>query len=106
MLKQLTLAAFTAIALSAAVSSANAARGGCDDWGCGMNGTEMTGIAGQSSDDSDQYQARDGCDEWGCGLNGSSYQGVLLNGVTLKQQAGSGVVNAVILPTGEVVDLR
>jgi hypothetical protein len=105
MLKQLTLAAFTAIALSAAVSSANAAGGGgCDEWGCGMNGTKLTGVAGQSSDDSDRYQARGGCDDWVCGSNGSSYQGVLLNGVTLEQRKH--VVNAVILPSGEFVDLR
>jgi hypothetical protein len=70
--------------------------------------TEMTGIAGQSSDDRDQYEFRGGCDEWGCGTNGSTLQGVLLNGLTLKQKVGSGesVVNAVILPTGEVVDPR
>ena len=49
-----------------------------------------------------------GCPVWMCGANGSTMQGVLLNGVTLKHKAGWGesVVNAVILPTGEIVNLH
>ena len=49
-----------------------------------------------------------GCPIWMCGTNGSTMQGVLLNGVTLKHKTGSGesVVNAVILPTGEIVNLH
>ena len=47
------------------------------------------------------------CDDFGCGLNGSSYQGVLLSGVTLKQSvSGKQGVNTVILPSGEIVNLR
>jgi hypothetical protein len=43
-------------------------------------------------------------DDWGCGMNGASHQGIQVNGLT----AGSGetVVDAVILPTGETINLR
>ena len=72
MLKQIALAACAATALFAVASSANARPSGCDEFGCGMNGT--------------------------------TYQGVQVNGLT----AGSGetVVDAVVLPTGETIDLR
>lgn len=44
MLKQLALTAIAALALSAAVSSANATGGvGCPVWMCGSNGTLVTG---------------------------------------------------------------
>ena len=65
---KLILAAFAAAALFAVTSSANAGRGGCDDWGCGSNGTQVTGIALGS--------------------------------------ASTGAVNAVILSSGEIVNLR
>ena len=61
------------------------------------------------------------CDDWGCGtngvsLNGTSYQGVRLDGIQapqagtrdLRQTAGTKrpTVEAVVLPSGETVDLR
>ena len=72
MLKQTALAAFAATALFAVAPSANALPSGCDEFGCGTNGT--------------------------------TYQGVQVNGLT----AGSAetVVDAVILPTGETINLR
>ena len=107
MLKQLALATFAAVALSAAAPSGRALPlfgGDCDEFGCGGNGTQLTGIAGQTSDDSERFAGRGGCDDWGCGMNGSTLQGTLLNGLA----AGSGrqTVEAVMLPTGEIVDLR
>jgi len=77
MLKQLALAALTAIALTAAASSANAFRGFCDD-------------------------------EWGCGSNGKSLNGVSLNGakVTGSIEVDQPSVKAVVLPSGETVEVR
>ena len=78
MLKQLALATFATAALSAAATSTHA----------------LPLFGGD-------------CDDFGCGLNGSSYQGVLLSGVTLKQSvSGKQGVNTVILPSGEIVNLR
>ena len=70
MLKQIALATFTATALVAAtLSTANAGGGaGCPTWGCGENGTQLTGLA--------------------------------------LGNASTGSVSVVILPTGEVLDLR
>ena len=45
-----------------------------------------------------------GCDEWMCGSNGSSIQGTLLSGSTLEP--GKPTVETVILPGGEIIDLR
>ena len=43
-MSKLILTAFAAAAVFAVTSSANARFGGCDDWGCGMNGTQTTGV--------------------------------------------------------------
>lgn len=43
MSKMLAVAALAAFALTAALSSANAGRGGCDEFGCGTNGTTFNG---------------------------------------------------------------
>ena len=40
-----TIAIVAATAAVVVASSANAVSGGCDDWGCGSNGTQVTGIA-------------------------------------------------------------
>lgn len=80
------------------------ARGGGCDFGCGMNGASSTGVAGRPSDDDDRYQARGGdCGDWGCGVNGASYQGTLLTGTNRPTRGVT--VNAVILRSGEMVDL-
>jgi hypothetical protein len=50
MFRHLAFAAFAAAVLSAAASSSSARPGGCDDWGCGMNGTQLTGIAEHFAD--------------------------------------------------------
>ena len=50
MLKQLALATFAATALLAVQSAANAGPRDCDEFGCGGNGTQLTGIAGQTSE--------------------------------------------------------
>ena len=53
MLKQIALAAFAAAVLGASAAvpaSAWAAPSGCDDFGCGMNGTQLTGIAEDFAD--------------------------------------------------------
>ena len=98
MLKQLALATFAATAFAAAtLSNANAM--GCPTWGCGENGTQLTGIAGQTSEESERFEGRGGCDEWGCGTNGPRLDG---RAVEAEQPA----VKAIILPTGEVFDLR
>ena len=48
-----------------------------------------------------------GCDEWQCGSNGLSRNGVALNGVQLDGvQVRQLSVKAVILPSGETIDLR
>jgi hypothetical protein len=47
------------------------------------------------------------CDEFGCGTNGPNLNGVALNGVQLNGiQVRQLSVKAVILPSGEVLDLR
>ena len=100
MLKQLALATFAATAFAAAtLSTANATGAGCPTWACGENGTQLTGIAGQTSDDSERFEGRGGCDEFGCGMNGTRVDGRLV-------EADQPAVNAIILPTGEILDLR
>ena len=99
MLKQLALAAFAAVALSAASAHALPFFGNCPNSDCGMNGTQLTGIAGQTSDDSERFEGRGGCDEFGCGMNGTRVDGRLV-------EADQPAVNAIILPTGEILDLR
>ncbi|MGH6923423.1 MAG: hypothetical protein ACRED5_06760 [Propylenella sp.] len=89
-----TLAAFTAAALGTTLSSANAAgAGGCAPWVCGSNGRDINGIS------------RNGRDLQGVQLNGLRRNGVQVNGNMSEETAGH-VVKTVILPTGEVVDLR
>ena len=98
MLKQLALATFAATAFAAATLSTANARD-CPHSDCGMNGTQLTGIAGQTSDDSERFEGRGGCDEWGCGTNGTRVDGRLV-------EADQPAVNAIILPSGEIFDLR
>jgi hypothetical protein len=74
---------------------------GCPTWGCGENGTQLTGIAGQPSDDSERFEGNDGsgCPEWGCGSNGTRVDGRAVD-------AEQPTVTTITLPTGEVFDLR
>jgi len=45
-MSKLILVAFSVAAVLTAASSANAGRGdSCDEWGCGLNGTQTTGVA-------------------------------------------------------------
>jgi hypothetical protein len=75
----LAAAAVTAVLTLAAASSANA--GGCDDWGCGTNGPQLTGIDGS---------------------NGTQLTGIAAQGIKARQP----VVTAVTLPSGKIVELR
>ena len=107
MLKQLALTAFAAVAASTA--SAGPRPSDCEEWGCGMNGASLngvrlTGLPDIARPDRDRFDWLGGCDEWGCGTNGSTLQGVLLNGLTIG--SGKPVVDAVILPSGEIVRSR
>lgn len=73
------LAAAAALGLTFAASAAQA--GGCDEWGCGTNGTSLNGI-------------------W---ENGTLRQGVQVNGLPQQGEAMEPTVKAVILPSGETV---
>jgi hypothetical protein len=89
MLRKIALAAFTAATLGAAVSSANAA--GCAPWVCGENGRDINGIS------------RNGRDLQGTQLNGLGRNGIERGETRLADRIA---VRAVILSSGETIDLR
>jgi hypothetical protein len=97
-----TLPALAAVALilgaGTAASPANAGR--CDDdWGCGSNGTQTTGIA-LSAVPVGALKAA-GCPTWMCGSNGTH-----TTGRTPISAERLPFVEAVVLPSGELVELR
>lgn len=64
-------------------------------WMCGSNGTEINGLS------------RNGLGKNGMRFNGWRTNGIGTNGLQQPAAASeSTVVNAVILPSGEIVDLR
>ena len=93
-MKKLVLAAATAALLGTAATTTADAGAGCPKWICGENGTQLNGIG------------KNGMRFNGWRTNGHELQGVQVNG--LQQPIGSArpVVNAVILPSGETIDLR
>lgn len=99
MSKQLAAAILTAVALASMQSLASAAGWGC--YTCGFkNGTQLTGIADPASADRDRLEWFGGCDEWGCGSNGLQSDG---RAIDAEQPAAA---TSIILPGGEVLDLR
>ncbi|MGH6923422.1 MAG: hypothetical protein ACRED5_06755 [Propylenella sp.] len=89
MLRKIALVAFTAATLGAAVSSANAVGGLCPPWMC--NGRDINGIS------------HNGRDLQGAQLNGLGRNGVERGETRLADRIA---VRAVILPSGEILDLR
>jgi hypothetical protein len=93
------------IATAAFTAATSAASAGGFGWGCRTcgysNGTDLTGIADPTS--SDRYEWLGGCDDWGCGSNGLGRNGLQLDGHAVD--AGETSVGAIILPSGEVLDL-
>jgi hypothetical protein len=106
---KLVFAAAAAFALAVA-SPVTAAPGGCDDWGCGTNGTQLTGVRTQGATapvvstvtlPAGETVILRGCDdEWGCGENGTQLTGVRTQG------AATPIVSSVTLPSGEAVVLH
>ena len=94
-MKTLLLAGAAVLLLNTAAFAAPRNAGGCPVWMCGSNGTEINGLSRN-----------------GLGKNGMRFNGWRTNGIGtygLQQPAAaseSTVVNAVILPSGEIVDLR
>jgi hypothetical protein len=91
MMKQLALAAFAAIALSAVAASHANAVAQCPPWTCSSNGRDINGIS------------RNGRDLQGVQLNGLGRYGVHRGGTRFADWIA---VRAVILPSGEILDLR
>ena len=94
-MKTLLLAGAAVLLLNTAAFAAPRNDGGCPVWMCGSNGTEINGLS------------RNGLGKNGMRFNGWRTNGIGTNG--LQQPAAASeltVVNAVILPSGEIVDLR
>lgn len=91
----------------------------CDDWGCGMNGPWLTGLAVRaattnalvSSVTLPSGETTNGgtaagptgkpvCDEWGCGMNGPLWTGLRAKTMNAKLE-----VSAVTLRTGKAMQL-
>ena len=89
-MKTLLLAGAAVLLLNTAAFAAPRNDGGCPVWMCGSNGTEINGLSRN-----------------GLGKNGMRFNGWRTNGLQQPAAASeSTVVNAVILPSGEIVDLR
>jgi hypothetical protein len=88
-MKKLLLAAAALLLLNTAAFAAPKNAGGCPVWMCGSNGTEINGLSRN-----------------GWRTNGWRTNGIGTNGLQQPAASESTVVNAVILPSGEIVDLR
>jgi hypothetical protein len=88
-MKKLLLAAAALILLNTAAFAAPKNAGECPVWMCGSNGTEINGLSRN-----------------GWRTNGWRTNGIGTNGLQQPAASESTVVNAVILPSGEIVDLR
>ena len=82
MLASLAMKYLMAIGLSVAMFAGLASersaslRPGCPSWGCGENGTAMTGLLIETA----VVSARPhGCPTWGCGENGTQVSGLLID---------------------------
>ena len=92
-MKTLIISAFAAAVLATAASTANAF-GQCPPWTCTSNGTQLTGIA------LGRLEATASCPPAACMTNGTQPRGLRLGTVSARP------VGAVVLPSGETVDLR
>ena len=93
-MKTLLLAGAAVLLLNTAAFAAPRNDGGCPVWMCGSNGTEINGLS------------RNGLGKIGMRFNGWRTNGIGTNGLQQPAASESTVVNAVILPSGEIVDLR
>jgi hypothetical protein len=94
-MKMLVLATAAAALLSTgAVPTAVQAKAGCPKWACGSNGTELNGLG------------RNGIRVNGWRTNGYDRQGIRMNDIGQRNDSELPVVNAVILSSGEIIDLR
>jgi hypothetical protein len=93
-MKTLLLAAAAVLLLNTAAFAGSKNAGGCPVWMCGSNGLEKNGIR------------VNGMRFNGLGRNGWRTNGIETNGLLQPATSESPVVNAVILPSGETVDLR
>lgn len=93
MRKLIFAAAIVALLGPAATSTADAATI-CPKWACGSNATQVNGLS------------RNGMRFNGLGRNGWRTNGIETNGLQQRAASDSPVVNAVILPSGETIDLR
>jgi hypothetical protein len=103
MLKTLIIATVAAAALTSPASAR-----------ISLNGTELTGAAEIASPGRERLEFRR-CPDGFCGSNGNSLNGKSLNGKSLNGAHIDGAVrtrstgervNALILPSGEIIDLR
>jgi hypothetical protein len=86
-MKHLVLAVGLSVAVSAGTCGSEVApkarmhSSGCPSWGCGENGTEMTGLLVETA----FLSARPhGCPSWGCGENGTQVTGLLIDASDLR----------------------
>jgi hypothetical protein len=93
-MKTLLPAAAAVLLLNTAAFAAPKNAGGCPVWMCGSNGMEINGLS------------RNGLGKNGMHFNGWRTNGIGTNGLQQPAASESTVVNAVILPSGEIVDLR
>lgn len=96
---KLALATFASAAFLAVLSPAHARPSDCEEWGCGMNGTQLTGVADPAAPDRDRLEWSIRCDLFGCGSNGRLSDGRALEGEPPA-------VNSITLPTGEAIEWR
>jgi hypothetical protein len=98
-MKTLLLAAAAVFLLNTAAFAAPKNAGGCPVWMCGSNGMEINGLSRNGL-------GKNGMRFNGWRTNGWRTNGIGTNGLQQPAASESTVVNAVILPSGEIVDLR
>lgn len=57
----------------------------CDDFGCGMNGPQRTGLRFEGPSQPGKPQ----CDDWGCGMNGPQWNGMRAELTVSRHQVSS-----------------
>jgi hypothetical protein len=103
MTRSYALAAAATLGLSLVASAAQAGR--CDDWGCGTNGVALNGMNMQGTLDSGIVSQDLILDRL---LPEEEPQGPLYSGIAPQEliAAEQPAVHAVVLPSGEIIDLR
>ncbi len=108
-MKKLILAAATVALLGTAATSTADAAAGCPKWACGSNGVQLNGISRNGMHFNGWRTnglGKNGLGRNGMWFNGIQTHGMGANGLTKPVEPTAPVVDAVVLPSGETVDLR